>query len=75
MRSPSKFKKTDLTRAAKAILAAGLEIARLEVATDGSIIVIPGKSPAGTTDKVTDASNSEDFDNWMKAHARPTEGH
>ena len=43
MRRPSKFKKTDVTRAAKAVLAAGLEIARVEVAGDGSIIVIPGK--------------------------------
>ena len=44
MRRPSKFKKTDVTRAAKAVLAAGLEIARVEVAGDGSIIVILGQA-------------------------------
>lgn len=42
VRRPSKFKKTDVTRLANAILAAGLEISRFEVATDGSIAVIAG---------------------------------
>jgi hypothetical protein len=32
-----------VTRAARAVLAAGLEIARVEVGKDGSIIVVPGK--------------------------------
>jgi hypothetical protein len=45
MRQPSKFKKSDVTRATKAVRAAGLEIARVEVAQDGSIIVVPGRSP------------------------------
>ena len=40
MRGPSKFKKTEVTRAAKAVLAAGLEIARVEVGKDGAIIVV-----------------------------------
>jgi hypothetical protein len=43
MRGPSKFKKTDVTRAAKAVLAAGLEIACVEVGKDGAIIVVRGK--------------------------------
>jgi hypothetical protein len=41
MRRPSIFKKTDVTRATRAVRAAGLEIARVEVAKDGSIIVVP----------------------------------
>ena len=50
MRRPSKFKKTDVTRAAKAVLAAGLEIVRVEVAGDGSIIVVPGKPQEAISD-------------------------
>jgi hypothetical protein len=41
MRRPSIFKKTDVTRATRAVLDAGLEIARVEVGKDGSIIVVP----------------------------------
>jgi hypothetical protein len=43
MRRPSNFKKTDVTRATKAVLAAGIEIARVEIERDGRIIVVPGK--------------------------------
>ena len=41
----SNFKKTDLTRATRAVLAAGLEIARVETEKDGRIIVFSGKPP------------------------------
>ncbi len=41
MRRPSAFKKSDLTRAVKAIQSAGLDIARVEIAKDGAIIVVP----------------------------------
>lgn len=75
MRRASMFKKTDVTRATKAVRDAGLEIARVEVAKDGSIVVVPGKSPAETTGKATDDYIGDDFDNWMKAHARSAEGH
>jgi hypothetical protein len=43
MRGPCRFKKTEVTRAAKAVRAAGLEIARVEVDRDGLIRVVPGK--------------------------------
>ena len=51
MRRPCTFKRTDVTRAAKAVLAAGLEIARVEI-KDGAIVVIPAKPdepPSGHT--------------------------
>jgi hypothetical protein len=70
MRSHSRFKLRDVTRATKAVRAAGLEIARVEVAKDGSIVVVPGRPPEATTGKASD-----DLDNWMQAHARSTEGH
>ena len=42
MRRPLIFRKTDVTRATRAVLAAGLEIARVEIARDGGIVVVPG---------------------------------
>ena len=41
MRSPSKFKKCDVTRAMMGVLATGREVARVEIGTDGSIVVVP----------------------------------
>jgi hypothetical protein len=43
MRRPSIFKKTDITRATRAVLAAGLAVARIEINKDGAIVVVPGK--------------------------------
>jgi hypothetical protein len=42
-RSSLTFKQTDVTRAVKAVAAAGIEIARVEVDRDGRIVVIAGK--------------------------------
>lgn len=41
MRRPSTFKKADLTRAARGVLAAGLDIARVEVSRVGAIVIVP----------------------------------
>ena len=43
MRGPCKFRRTDLTRAAKAIRAAGLEIERIEISREGVIVIVLGK--------------------------------
>ena len=65
MRSPSFFKKTDVTRATRAVLAAGLEGARVEVnSKDGKIIVVPGRPDVGAAgqnpwDEVLDAENQK----------------
>jgi hypothetical protein len=37
------FKQTDITRAVKAMTAAGLEVARVEVDKEGKIVIIAGK--------------------------------
>jgi hypothetical protein len=61
------FKQRDVTRAARALRAAGFDLARIEINRDGLIVVVPGK-PA------EDVSGGSDLDKWMKAHARATEG-
>jgi hypothetical protein len=53
-RRPSKFKRTDVTRAAKAVLAAGREIARVEIEMDGKIVVVPGQPMEATNKSVTE---------------------
>lgn len=67
MRRSSIFKKTDVTRATRAILAAGLDVARVEIDKNGLIVVVPGKPNEGV-------SGGGDLDKWMKAHAAETEG-
>ncbi len=38
------FKQKDATRAARAAIAAGLEVQRIEIEKDGKIVVVIGKS-------------------------------
>jgi hypothetical protein len=65
MRRPSKFKKTDVTRAAKAVLAAGVDIAQVEIEpTTGKITIMT--SSASGAEKITE------LDTWMAEHARST---
>jgi hypothetical protein len=65
MRRPSLFKERDVTRATKAVLAAGLDVARVEINRDGVIIVIP---------KISEAPSAEDsdLDIWLKKHHEDT---
>jgi hypothetical protein len=44
-RGPSTFKQRDVTRALKATVAAGIEVAKVEIATDGTIIVVAASAP------------------------------
>jgi hypothetical protein len=39
-RAPSTFRQQDVTRAVKAVAAAGVNIARIEIAKDGRIVII-----------------------------------
>jgi hypothetical protein len=41
-RAPSTFRQQDLTRAIRAAIAAGVDIARIEVAKDGKIVIVTG---------------------------------
>ena len=64
-RRPSAFRQTDLTRAVKAVTAAGVGIARVEIDKAGKIIIITDE----TTDQPGQASGN-DLDNWIAKRAK-----
>jgi hypothetical protein len=43
-RAPSAFRQQDVTRAVKAVVAAGVEIARVEIDKAGKIVIVTGKA-------------------------------
>lgn len=42
-RRPATFRQTDIARAIRGAEAAGVEVARIEVAPDGRIVIVTGK--------------------------------
>lgn len=54
MRRPSLFKERDVTRATKAVRAAGLDIARVEINKNGVIVVVPGTPKEPLSSEVPD---------------------
>jgi hypothetical protein len=65
MRGPLKFKKCDVTRAAKAVLAAGVDIARVEIEPVTGKISILTSSGLG-------AEEITELDKWILKDARQT---
>ncbi len=63
-RRPATFRQSDLTRAVKAVKAAGVDDARIEFHNDnnGKVVVIIGR---GAGDK----GQASDLDAWMEKHA------
>jgi hypothetical protein len=57
-RGPCRFRQRDLTAAVKAVVAAGLEVTRIEVSKDGKMVVVPGK-PGVPVD-----NNGVEFNEW-----------
>jgi hypothetical protein len=57
-RAPSTFRQRDLTAAVKAVVAAGLSVARAEVDKDGKIVVVTG-NPQEAAD---DGSKANEWD-------------
>jgi hypothetical protein len=64
-RAPSKFTQGDITRAVKGVVAAGVDVMRVEVDASGRIIVIAGKPG-----KIATVINP--LDKWMADHAGAT---
>jgi hypothetical protein len=58
-RTPSTFRQADVTRVVKAARAAAVDVARIEIAKDGRIVIVTGKAPA---------QDSTPLDNWMAKH-------
>jgi len=65
-RAPLSFKQRDLTRALKAVEAAGLTVARAEVDKDGKIVIVPGRPEAG--------GEQNELDAWINKHASAAQG-
>jgi hypothetical protein len=65
-RVPSTFRQADVTRAVKAVIAAGVDIARIEIDAAGKIVIVTGKPS-----KVS-ATSSNDLDRelveWEARH-------
>jgi len=60
-RAPCTFRRRDLTAAVKAMVAAGVEVARVEIGKDGKIVVVTGKSGE------TPDENGKDENEWDRA--------
>jgi hypothetical protein len=48
-RAPATFRQQDVTRAVKAVAAAGVHIARIEIDKAGKIVIITGPTEPGDT--------------------------
>jgi hypothetical protein len=53
------FRRNDLTRAIKAALAAGVDIARAEIEPTGKIVIVIAKSGASSTETVNEWDGAE----------------
>jgi len=54
-RAPSTFRQQDVTRAVKAVTAAGVHIARIEIDKAGKIVIITA-DPTNRSDEMTEAN-------------------
>jgi hypothetical protein len=56
-RAPSTFRQQDVTRAVKAVVAAGVGIARVEIDRAGKIVIVTAGTP-----EVTDREEANEWD-------------
>jgi hypothetical protein len=59
-RVPSTFRQADVTRAVKAVVAAGVDIARIEIDAAGKIVIVTGKPEAQDSNEPREGSNEWD---------------
>jgi hypothetical protein len=64
-RAPSTFRQQDVTRAVKAVVAAGVDIARVEIDGGGKIVIVAGK-PSETTSPQDDLDR--ELQEWEAEH-------
>jgi hypothetical protein len=57
-RAPSTFRQQDVTKAVKAVAAAGVHIARIEIDKAGKIVIITG----GATDQLGENTEANEWD-------------
>lgn len=68
-RKAASFSAADVARAVKATVAAGLDVARVEVQPDGTIVVVTA------TAETTETGGLTDLEKWRaRRGARPIEG-
>ena len=67
-RRPAVITQADVKRTVKAVLDAGVGVARVEVDKDGKIVVIAGKPGEHNTE-------ANVLDAWMAKHADAAQGH
>jgi len=60
-RGQAKFRQREVTRAVKAVVAAGVAVARVEIGTDGRIVVIAG-SPTTQPESATGEQETNEWD-------------
>ena len=58
-RGPAKFTQRDISTAVRAVVAAGCEVARVEVDRNGKVVIVTGKPGSATDDLDRELSEFE----------------